>query len=86
VASRCVLTFPFRQRRDGFSQLVVWREYPVIPEPVLPRRWDEVGEPVQELKRHELDDTIGSRPRGVSGATGPDPILASLAAFLGLAL
>jgi hypothetical protein len=27
--------------------------------PVLPRRRDEVGEPVEELKRRELDDAIG---------------------------
>jgi hypothetical protein len=35
---------PDRQRRDGFSQLVVRREYSVIPMPVLPRRRDEIGQ------------------------------------------
>ena len=52
-----------RQRRDGFSQPVVRREYSVIPMPVLPRRRHEVRQPVQELKRREFDDAIGSRPR-----------------------
>ena len=37
---------PDRQRRDGFSQLVVRREYSVVAMPVLPRRRDEIGEPV----------------------------------------
>ena len=63
-----------RQRRDGFSQPVVRREYSVIPMPVLPRRRHEVRQPVQELKRHEFDDAIGSRPRGLSAAAGPDPV------------
>ena len=52
-----------RERRDGFSQLVVRREYPMIPMPVLPRRRDEIGEPVQKLKRREFDDAVGPRPR-----------------------
>ena len=30
--------------------------------PVVPRRRDEIGEPVQELKRLEFDDAIGPRP------------------------
>jgi hypothetical protein len=42
--------------------------------PVLPRRRDEIGEPVEELKRRELDDAIGSRPRGLAAAAGPDPV------------
>ena len=40
---------------------------------VLPRRRDEIGEPVQELKRREFDDAIGSRPCGLTPAAGPDP-------------
>ena len=63
-----------RQRRDGFSQPVVRREYSVIPMPVLPRRRHEVRQPVQELKRREFDDAIGSRPRGLPAAAGPDPV------------
>ena len=44
------------QRRDGPPELVVRRKYSVIPMPVLPRRRDEIGEPVQKLKRRELDE------------------------------
>jgi hypothetical protein len=57
---------PDRQRRDGFSQLVIQREYSVIPMTVLPRRRDEIGEPVEKLKRREVDDAIGPRPRGLA--------------------
>jgi hypothetical protein len=39
------------QRRDGPPQLVVRCKHPVIAMPVLPRRRDEIGEPVEELKR-----------------------------------
>jgi hypothetical protein len=42
---------PFRQRRAGFSQLVVRREYPVVAMPVLPRRRDEIHQTVEEVKR-----------------------------------
>jgi hypothetical protein len=42
--------------------------------PVLPRRRDEIGEPVEELKRRELDDAIGSRPHGLPPTTPPDPV------------
>ena len=42
--------------------------------PVLPRRRHEIGEPVQELKRREFDDAIGSRPRGLPAAAGSDPV------------
>jgi len=62
-----------RECRDGFSQLVIRRKHPVIPVPVLPRRRDEIGEPVQELKRRELDDAARPRPRGLAAAAGPDP-------------
>ena len=62
-----------RQRRDCPPELVVRREYSVIPMTVLPRRRDEIGEPVQELKRRELHDTIGSRPCGLAAAALPDP-------------
>ncbi len=64
---------PDRQRRDGFSQPMIGRKHPVVAMPVLPRRRDEIGQPVQELKRRELDDAIGSRPRGLPAAAGPDP-------------
>ena len=54
-------------------ELVIRRKHPVVAMPVLPRRRDEIGEPVQELNRRELDDAIGSRPRGLSAAARPDP-------------
>jgi hypothetical protein len=42
--------------------------------PVLPRRRDEIGEPVEELKRREVDDTARTRPRGLSRAARADPV------------
>jgi len=42
--------------------------------PVLARRRYEIGEPVEELKRRELDDAIGSRPRGLPPTTPPDTV------------
>jgi len=42
--------------------------------PVLPRRRHEIGEPVEELKRRELDDTVNFRPRGLSAAARSDPV------------
>ena len=43
---------------------------------MLPRRRNEVREPVEELKRRELDDIIGTegRPRGLTPAAGADPV------------
>ena len=65
---------PDRQRRDGFPQPVIRREYSVIAMPVLPRRRDEIGEPVEELKRRELDDAAHPWSRGLSAAAGADPV------------
>ncbi len=65
--------FPFRERRDGPSERVIGRKHPVVAMPVLPRRRDEIRQPVEELKWRELDDAIGSRPRGLSPAARPDP-------------
>jgi hypothetical protein len=42
--------------------------------PMLPRRRDEIGQPVQKLKRRELDQAVRSRPRGLSAAARPDPV------------
>ena len=42
--------------------------------PVLPRRRNEIGEPVEKLKRREFDDTVGSRPRGLPPTAPPDPV------------
>ena len=63
-----------RERRDGGPELVVRREHPVVAMPVLPRRRDELGEPVEELERRELDDAVGVRPCGLTTAAGPDPV------------
>jgi hypothetical protein len=52
---------PDGQCRDGLPQLVILRKHPVVAMPVLPRWRDEIGEPVEELKRREFDDAIGSR-------------------------
>ena len=65
---------PDCQRRDGPPELVVGCKHPVVAMPVLPRRRHEIGEPVEELKRREVDDAIGSRPGERSAAAGPDPV------------
>ena len=65
---------PDRECRDGPSQLVIRRKHPVVAMPVLPRRRDEIGEPVQELKRREFDDAAGSWPRGLSAAARAYPV------------
>ena len=64
---------PDREGGDGGPELVIRDEHPVIAMPVLPRRRHEIGQPVQEVKRREFDDAIGSRPGGRSAAAGPDP-------------
>ena len=61
-------------RRDGRPELVIRGEHPVVAMPVLSRRRDEIGEPVEELKRREFDAAIGPRPRGLAAAAGPDPV------------
>jgi len=65
---------PDGERRDGGPELVIRGEHPVIAMPVLPRRRHEVSEPVEELKRREVDDAIGPRPRGLAAASGSDPV------------
>jgi hypothetical protein len=64
---------PDRERRDGGPEPVIRRKDAVIPVPVLPRRRNEIREPVKKLKRRELDDAIGSWPRGLSAAARADP-------------
>jgi hypothetical protein len=49
---------PDRERRDGPPQLVIRRKHPVVAMPVLPRRRDEIGESIEELKRREFDDAM----------------------------
>ena len=67
-------TFPFRQRRDGRPERVIRREDTVIAMPVFARRRDEIGEPVESLKRRDLDDAAGPRLRGLSLSAWPDPV------------
>ena len=55
-----------RQSRDGRPQRVIGSEDAVIPVPVFPRLWNEIGEPVEELKRRELDDAVRARLRGLA--------------------
>ncbi len=65
---------PIASAVTPFAQLVVRREHPVVAMAVLPRRRDEIGEPVEELKRREFDDAVGSRPRGLAAAARADPV------------
>ena len=56
AASRRLPTFPFVMRRDGGPELVIRGEHPWLVSnrralPVLPRRRDQIREPVEELKR-----------------------------------
>jgi hypothetical protein len=61
-----------RERRDGGPERVIRRKHPVIPVPVLARRWHEIGEPVEKLKWREIDDATGARPRGLPPPPPPD--------------
>jgi len=60
---------PDREGGDGGPKLVIRGEHPVFAMPVLLRRRDEIGEPVEALKRREFDDAIGSRPRELPPAS-----------------
>ena len=67
-----------RECRDGGPELVIRGEHPWLVSnrralPVLPRRRDEIGEPVEELKRREFDQAVRAGPRGLSAAARPDP-------------
>ena len=42
--------------------------------PVFSRRRHEIGKPIEELKRRELDDAAGPRPCGLPRATRADPV------------
>ena len=61
-------------RRDGPPELVIRCKHSVIPVPVLARRRDEIGKPVEKLKRRELDDAVRPRSRGLPPAPPPDPV------------
>jgi hypothetical protein len=65
---------PDGQRRNGGPELVIRRKDAFIPMPVLTRRRHEIGQPVQEVTRRELDDAVRPRPRGRSQAARTDPV------------
>jgi hypothetical protein len=65
---------PDGERRDGGPELVIRGEHPVIPVPMLPRRRDQIREPVEELKWGKLDDDADARPRGLPPASRADPV------------
>ncbi len=65
---------PDGKRRDGLPQRVVRRKHPVIPMPVPPGRWDQRCQPVKKLKRRQLDDTTGPRPRRLSRTSRANPV------------
>ena len=46
----------------------------MVAMPMLPRRRDEIGQPIQKLERRELDDAARPRPRGLAAAARPDPV------------
>jgi hypothetical protein len=64
----------FVMRCDGPPELVIRRKHSVIPMPVLPRWRHEIREPVEELKRRQLDDAVGPRPRGRPRTAPADPV------------
>ena len=74
AASRRLPTLPLHECRDGGPELVIRRKYPVVAMPVPPRRRDEIGEPVEELKWGKLDDDAGARPRGLPPAPRANPV------------
>ena len=65
---------PEGECRHGPPELVIRCKHPVIPVPVFSRRRHEIGEPVEELKRRQLDDAIRIGPRGFSRPSLADPI------------
>jgi len=74
AASRRLPTFPFVMRRDGGPELVVGCKHPVIAVPVLARRRYEVREPVEKLKRREVNDAVRPRSCGRTPASRADPV------------
>ena len=74
AALLCLPTFTFGQRRDGPPQQVVRRKHAVVPVPVFSRWRHEIGEPIKELKRRQLDDAIHIGPRGFSRPSRADPV------------
>ena len=72
-------TLPLVQCRHGPPELVVGRKHPWLVSrrqamPVLARRRHEIREPVEKLKRRELDNPVGPWPRGLLRAGQADPV------------
>ena len=65
---------PEGECRHGPHELVIRCKHSVIPVPVLARRRHEIGEPVEKLKRREVNDAVRPRSRGLAAATGSDPV------------
>jgi hypothetical protein len=65
---------PEGECRHGPPELVIRCKHSVIPVPVLARRRHEIGEPVEKLKRREVNDAVRPRSRGLAAATGSDPV------------
>ena len=65
---------PEGECRHGQPELVIRCKHSVIPVPVLARRRHEIGEPVEKLKRREVNDAVRPRSRGLAAATGSDPV------------
>ncbi len=63
-----------RDRRDGPSECVIRGKDAVVAMRVLPRRRNEIGEPVEDLKRREFDHAVGPRPRGLPPASRAAPV------------
>jgi len=79
-------------RRDGRPELVIRGEHPWLVSNrlamlVLPRRWDKIGEPVEELEWGKFDAAAGFRSRGLPPAVecfSAEVLRAYLAAGIGL--
>jgi hypothetical protein len=70
---------PDRERHDGGPELVIGRKDAWLVSgrwamPVLAQRRHEIGEPVEELKRQEVDHAVRPRPRGLPRAARADPV------------
>jgi len=68
-----------RERGDGSPQRVIRGEDAVVAMPV-PSWWGhEIGKPVQELARREIDDALLRRRGGLALSAGADPCAALVA-------
>ena len=63
-----------RQRRDRPPEPVIRGKDVVVAVPVFSRWWDEIGAPVEKLKRRQFDHAVGSRPRLLPPASRADSV------------